>query len=131
MMSGYFLVDPEQVTATSQSITGQQGTPIDLAGTLRGAGMVDTGDPTLDAEIESLVGHLASKLSRLAEVLGEDARGLGQVSENYQTADTQIAADFASMNADIPNVPRLLTGGANPPAPAPSPPNPGSPVPMS
>jgi hypothetical protein len=53
------------------------------------------------------------------------------VSENYQTADTQIAADFASMNADIPNVPRLLTGRPNPPAPAPSPPNPGSPVPMS
>jgi hypothetical protein len=131
MMSGYFLVDPEQVTATSQSITGQQATPIDLAGTLRGADMVDTGDPTLDAEIQSMVGHFVSKLTRLAEVLGEDARGLGQVSENYQTADTQLAADFASMNADIPNVGQQLAGGGTPPAPAPSPPDQGSPVPTS
>jgi hypothetical protein len=131
MMSGYFLVDPEQVTAASQSIIGQQGTPIDLAGTLSGAGMVDTGDPILDAEVQSLVGHFVSKLTRLAEVLGEDARGLGQVSENYQTADTQLAGDFESMNADIPNVGQQLAGGATPPAPTPSPPNQGSPVPTS
>ena len=130
-MSGYFLVDPEQVTTTSQSITGRQATPIDLAGTLRGADMVDTGDPSLDAEIQNLVGHFVAKLTRLAEVLGEDARGLGQVSENYQTADTQLAADFASMNADIPYVGQLLPSNATPQAPIPSPPNQGSPVPTS
>jgi hypothetical protein len=94
-----FLVELDAVMAASQAIARQKEAPLSLGRALRGVRTVQTGDASLDQRIGSLVDRLDTVLTRLSEALGADADGLSQVSDNYRSADAEVAASAGNNGA--------------------------------
>jgi hypothetical protein len=103
MIDGY-VVQPARIRATGDAFAGQQGTPTELAGALEGARAVDTGEPGLTSQVQTMVTDLASALKGLATGLGQDAAGLREQAQDYAARD---AADRGQLTPDRFGLPPL------------------------
>jgi uncharacterized protein YukE len=93
-MSDRFQVQPEQVTAAAEAFAGQQQRPTELASTLQGAPRVDTGDLSLDGQVQTLLRDVVTAMQGLATGLEQDAAGLRQMVQSYQATDRAAARTF-------------------------------------
>jgi hypothetical protein len=101
---GYRL-DPPEITAASQAFAGQRETPTRLAGTLEGARAVDTGDPALSGSIQGMVRQLVTALNGLAAGLGQDAAGLTQMVDAYQSRESTEAGGYGGIESRLTTAP--------------------------
>src|SRR5437588_5000724 len=91
-MSGMLQVDLEQLLATAGAFRGQQQVPTGLASTLDGARGADAGEPSLNGQIQVLVGQFLTALTDLATALERDSTGLTQSVQSYRDVDAAGAA---------------------------------------
>jgi hypothetical protein len=91
-MSGMLQVDLEQLLATAGTFRGQQQVPTGLASTLDGARGADAGEPSLNGQIQTLVGQFLTALTDLATALGQDSTGLTRSAQSYRDVDAAGAA---------------------------------------
>src|SRR5436309_3020858 len=91
-MSSTFQVDVAQVLGTAGAFSGQQQVATGLASALDGARGADAGEPSLNGQIQTLVGQFLTLLTDLATGLGQDSSGLTRNAQSYQDADAAGAA---------------------------------------
>jgi hypothetical protein len=84
-----FCVRPERVTALSQTLSGKQDAPVQMASDAMGAVTVDTGDPALDRTVQQAVQRLSAWLIQFGQALGQDARQLSDNASTYRRCDQQ------------------------------------------
>lgn len=103
MIDGY-VVQPARIRSTGDAFAGQQGTPTELASALHGARAVDTGEPGLTTQIQTMVSDLAAALRGLATGLQQDATGLRDQAQDYAIRD---ATDRGQLTPDRFGLPPL------------------------
>jgi hypothetical protein len=90
-MEGGYRVAPAQVRSVGSALAAEQTGPADLAATLDSARTADTGDPTLNGQVQKGVGDIAAGLRGLSAWLEQNAAILQKLSEGYPATDRVVA----------------------------------------
>jgi hypothetical protein len=90
-MEGGYRVSPAQVRSVGAAFAAEQAGPAQLAATLDAARPADTGDVTLNGQIQGNVDGIAAALRGLSAWLEQNAASLRSVSDGYPATDRVVA----------------------------------------
>ena len=84
-------VSPAQVRSVGTALAAERTVPADLAATLDGARVADTGDLALNGEIQRHVEAVAAALRGLSAWLEQNAASLRSAADGYPATDRAVA----------------------------------------
>ena len=100
-MGDGYQVSVSAVTRLADSFVGHQQ-PVRAIGAplLDAASLINTGDPTLDAETRTVISRVNDLVTLVGDTLGRFSEALNDVVDNYQQGDQQVADSFAELMDD-------------------------------